>query len=114
VLQYFWHCHRLQNRSFFYKGKQFPVCARCTGVWLGYLFGLLVIIIFTLPWWVGLILLIPALLDGGTQLLNLRTSTNDLRFTTGLILGVGEMILFGVAARWTITLGYWLGQNFFQ
>ena len=25
-------CHQKPERSFFYKGYQFPVCARCTGV----------------------------------------------------------------------------------
>ncbi|MBQ3473297.1 MAG: DUF2085 domain-containing protein, partial [Methanobrevibacter sp.] len=24
-------CHRMHERSFFIKGHQFPVCARCTG-----------------------------------------------------------------------------------
>ena len=28
-------CHQMPERSFFYKGKQFPVCSRCTGVCLG-------------------------------------------------------------------------------
>ncbi len=28
-------CHRMPERSFFYKGHQFPVCARCTGVSIG-------------------------------------------------------------------------------
>ena len=29
-------CHQMPERSFFYKGKQFPVCARCTGVIIGF------------------------------------------------------------------------------
>ena len=28
-------CHQMPERTFFYKGKQFPVCARCTGVIIG-------------------------------------------------------------------------------
>ena len=28
-------CHRMPERSFFFKGYQFPVCARCTGVAIG-------------------------------------------------------------------------------
>ena len=28
-------CHQMPERSFFIRGKQFPVCARCTGVMIG-------------------------------------------------------------------------------
>jgi hypothetical protein len=31
----FWHCHQLQERSFFIRGRQMPLCARCTGILLG-------------------------------------------------------------------------------
>jgi uncharacterized membrane protein len=27
-------CHQLPERSFFWDGRQFPVCARCTGLYL--------------------------------------------------------------------------------
>jgi uncharacterized membrane protein len=33
-------CHQLPDRSFFIDGRQLPVCARCTGLYLGGLFGL--------------------------------------------------------------------------
>ena len=28
-------CHQMEERSFHFKGYQFPVCARCTGVIIG-------------------------------------------------------------------------------
>jgi uncharacterized membrane protein len=34
-------CHRLADRSFFVAGRQFPLCARCTGTFLGALLGLI-------------------------------------------------------------------------
>lgn len=34
-------CHQMPERSFFYKGKQFPLCARCTGVFIGQLTAIL-------------------------------------------------------------------------
>lgn len=37
-------CHQRPERSFFWDGVQFPVCARCTGLYLGGVAGLLV-------WW---------------------------------------------------------------
>ena len=39
-------CHQLPEHSFFYKGKQFPVCARCTGVSIGQLLAVIVNVVF--------------------------------------------------------------------
>jgi len=33
-------CHRLPDRSFFLNGRQLPLCARCTGTFLGTIIGL--------------------------------------------------------------------------
>ena len=33
-------CHQIPGRSFFLDGRQLPVCARCTGLYLGALAGL--------------------------------------------------------------------------
>ena len=34
-------CHQLPDRSFFLNGRQLPVCARCTGLYLGGAAGVL-------------------------------------------------------------------------
>ena len=34
-------CHQLPDRSFFWDGHQFPVCARCTGLYLSGAVGLI-------------------------------------------------------------------------
>ena len=91
-------CHRKPERSFFIRGHQFPVCARCTGFYItivlytvyAYYFP----IVYT-PEYVlfGILLCVPALLDGLTQLFEFRESNNCLRFTTGLIGGIGLMII---------------------
>src|SRR3972149_3375635 len=39
-------CHRIAERSFTIAGRQMPLCARCTGMYLGMLTGLL----FQLPY----------------------------------------------------------------
>jgi uncharacterized membrane protein len=89
-------CHRLPERSFFVRGRQMPVCARCTGTLLGYLsYPLFLFDAAYLPLWVGLLLNVPALADGATQAVGLRMSTNILRLTTGLLSGVGQA---GIAA----------------
>ncbi|GIW23679.1 MAG: hypothetical protein KatS3mg068_2686 [Candidatus Sericytochromatia bacterium] len=41
-------CHRDPSRSFFYKDIQYPVCARCTGVILGQVSSLFLLIIMYL------------------------------------------------------------------
>jgi uncharacterized membrane protein len=85
-------CHRMPERSFAWRGRQFPVCARCTGILLGwacypaFLFGLA-----ALPLWAALALNLPVLVDGGTQAMGWRTSTNLLRLVTGLLGGVGQV-----------------------
>ena len=110
ISHYLWYCHRLPDRSFFYRGTQFPVCARCTGIWVGYVIGLLVVVAHLLPWWSGFVLLLPALIDGGTQLLRWRSSTNDLRLVTGIALGIGETLILIKLAAVSVSWGYATGQ----
>ncbi len=38
-------CHQLPQRSFFFDGYQSPLCARCTGMYLGFLIGLAFLIV---------------------------------------------------------------------
>ena len=48
--KYFMHigkysgCHQMPERSFFINGMQFPLCARCTGILVGYLVGVLLFV----------------------------------------------------------------------
>jgi uncharacterized membrane protein len=86
----FLQCHRLPERSFYFKGKQFPVCARCTGVYLGQFIMIFLIILGLRPEiFVSLLLIIPLAIDGTIQYFNLLASTNIRRFITGLIGGAG-------------------------
>ena len=86
-------CHQMPERSFFYKGYQFPVCARCTGLINGYFLGVLIYFIKDLNWKNAIILCIPLLLDGGSQYLNWRISNQVLRLITGILCGIGIMFL---------------------
>jgi uncharacterized membrane protein len=70
-----------------------PICARCTGLLIGVLAGLLVPLT-GLPGSVtaialAILLTAPLLVDGLTQLAGLRRSTNPLRLATGVIAGLG-------------------------
>lgn len=87
-------CHRRPDRSIFIKGKQFPVCARCMAILLGYLFVIpLMIFSIHIPLYIGILLNIPMVLDGYTQLKKWRTSNNTLRIITGLGSGLGMSII---------------------
>lgn len=97
-------CHRIPERSFFIKGHQFPVCARCTGFYT----GLIVYLVFnhfyehayninTLM--ISIILMIPTAVDGFTQYFGPRESTNNLRFITGFIGGLGLIIFLKIIIR---------------
>ena len=96
-------CHRMPERSFFYKGKQFPVCARCTGIYIGYVAVIVFAVLRTnLPLIWSLILIVPALLDGFTQAYCRRESTNILRLITGILFGVGISSLVAILAEITV------------
>lgn len=84
----FWGCHRLTERSFHLRGRQFHICARCTGLTSGAGLSLLV-----LPWRqvAPTIFLVAALIlaaDGLSQLVGMRTSNNIIRFATGFTCGL--------------------------
>ena len=91
-------CHRKPERSFVISGHQFPVCARCTGFYITLILYFIYTYFFFVDYSVflivlAIILLIPAILDGTTQLFSLRESNNTLRFITGLFGGLGLGIL---------------------
>jgi uncharacterized membrane protein len=39
-------CHRIPERSFFFNGRQLPLCARCTGTFLGAVLGLTAMLLY--------------------------------------------------------------------
>jgi uncharacterized membrane protein len=97
-------CHQLPERSFFGGGVQAPVCARDTGIYIGFCVALALIALLHRPerrrgfptvWgWIAFSLMIGSMaLDGGTQLVGLRASTNELRLMTGLLSGFAIAML---------------------
>jgi uncharacterized membrane protein len=97
---HFSFCHQKPERSFFWKGKQLPVCARCTGIHLGYLsFPIFLFSFWTVSLFWTLILIIPTLIDGLTQAYWKRESNNLLRVVTGLMAGIGTMSLISISGK---------------
>lgn len=90
-------CHQKPERSFFWRGKQFPLCARCTGIHLGYLsFPLFTIQIFQIPLLITILMILPTYIDGSIQAYFNIESNNYRRFITGLIAGIGTMSLVSI------------------
>ena len=89
-------CHQMPERSFSVKGYQFPVCARCCGVFIGYLLapiayvkiGFGVLKKFAIA---GLVLMF---IDWLLQAIHIKESTNVRRFLTGIAGGFGSMLVF--------------------
>lgn len=86
-------CHQIAERSFSWKGYQFPVCARCTGVIIGYIISGIISMFYIIP--VGLCILMCAVMffDWFVQYLKIRMSTNKRRFITGVLGGYGLTVL---------------------
>lgn len=90
-------CHGRSDRCLSISGYEFPICARCTAIYLGFLAGLIYELYFGLPpkefLGIYLLLILPTGIDGLTQLIFDRESNNAIRLITGYPAGVG-MILF--------------------
>ena len=80
-------CHQMPERSFFWRGYQFPVCARCTGVFLGQIAGMLTYALYQMPWRRSSFFLFLMFLDWFLQRMKLLPSTNPRRLITGLLCG---------------------------
>lgn len=96
-------CHGMPERCFTLEGVPMPICARCTGIYAGFLVGVLLMLAvrklhhLRLPAWLALVLVAPLFIDGVTQGIGLRESTNELRVITGLL--AGTALVFWVLMR---------------
>ena len=95
---HWWGCHRCSERSFFVRRRQFHVCARCTGLIAGFPVSILLLLAHIDPI-VFAIFAISLLLDGWTQLVGWRESSNRLRFITGF--GSSATLLPALISVWS-------------
>lgn len=77
----------MPERSFFIRGYQMPVCARCFGIMLGEVAAIPSAFFLSLNVFSLLILMVPMALDGGIQYKTSYRSTNPRRFITGFLFG---------------------------
>lgn len=98
-------CHRLPERTFKIGNYYFPVCSRCTGLYIGLIPAIILLQyleyhpIFVL---IGLLMIIPTLLDGFSQYCGLRISKNLIRFITGVMGGIGLAIIIKTFTHYVI------------
>ena len=102
-------CHRRPDRSFHFRGRQFPICARCTGELIGLLAGLTGLWRHP-PVFFLIVLLFPMIVDGVAQLLLPYQSTNMRRLLTGMLFGYAVVCLLIVAAKEAYQFGFQLGS----
>lgn len=95
-------CHQLPARSPHICGHQFPLCWRCTGIFVGtgLLFGWLMKTKQALSFWLCLPFAVLMPIDVFTAMLGLREGQNELRFITGLLWGIfGTSVTLLIVAR---------------
>lgn len=102
-------CHCRSDRSFHWHGRQFPLCARCTGELLGILLAMVVCLFFRCPVKLCVVLMVPMVLDGSIQLLSPYESQNVLRCVTGMLFGFGFWMLFVHSVVFVLTWSYQMG-----
>ncbi|MCW9129828.1 DUF2085 domain-containing protein [Bacillus paramycoides] len=99
-------CHRIPERSFLKLQKYIPLCARCTGMLIGFcMFPIYFLITPSCSFSVMLSFFaqIPLLIDGFTQKWKWRCSTNLLRVTTGLLSGNGMGLFIASNIIWILS-----------
>ena len=88
-------CHQMPERSFFYKGRQFPVCARCTGVSIGQTTAVILALskrFLSFP--IAVLLLVIMGFDWVIQAIHIKESTNFRRLITGFCGGLGLFSMY--------------------
>ena len=88
-------CHQREDRSFSYKGYQYPVCARCTGVILGYIvMPIFLLIPDQYRIYFAVLGALIMFMDWFIQFLKIKESNNIRRFITGVIGGASLLYIY--------------------
>lgn len=85
-------CHQMPERSFFFHQYQYPVCARCTGVLVGYILALVTWYILC-SFELSIVCCLIMYIDWFVQYKRWKMSTNIRRIITGILGGYGIMIM---------------------
>jgi uncharacterized membrane protein len=97
-------CHQRNDRSFYSGLRKFPVCARCTGIYLALPLGVVLALIFPVNPAFLIPLLLPLILDGTIQLFSSYESNNKRRLVTGMLFGFAYGMGLVMIFEWLIRL----------
>lgn len=104
-------CHCRADRSFYFRNKKFPLCARCTGELIGMICSPFLFFLYHPNIIYNLLLITPLILDGFIQLLTNYESNNFKRFFTGIIFGYALCNIFIISIVFTFKCGSNFGRN---
>lgn len=115
LLQYAFLCHRIPERSFHFHGKQFPICARCTGILCGYIVGLILLAFYgRISLTLAFLMVLPMVIDGTGQLVNKWKSNNIRRLITGILGGIAiDFLIINITISF-VTFGRQFGESIFS
>ena len=86
----YWGCHQMPSRSYFIGKYQFPLCARCTGILLGYFTEAIFLVAgIKVSILISVFLVMPTFFDGLIQWKTSYESKNIIRISTGYFAGMG-------------------------
>jgi uncharacterized membrane protein len=103
-------CHCRPDRSFHFRGKPFPVCARCTGFLAGFILSAI-----TYAFWhpasviLLILMLLPMITDGILQARTAYESTNLRRVISGFCFGYAILTLFLMMIIFFYHVGFDIG-----
>lgn len=103
-------CHQLSSRSFFIGSYQFPVCARCTGVLLGYITTIPLFVLVEMKYIYCFALCFIMFVDWFLQWKRIKMSTNFRRLITGMLGGIG---IFGIEILLILDFINLIGTNMY-
>ena len=94
-------CHQKAERSFFVNNNQMPFCSRCTGIWLGIVIGIGMMVFYRFEldekiFFLIVLGILPLGVDGVGQLVGLWESINSARLVTGVLTGFVCGIAIGI------------------
>lgn len=104
-------CHCRDDRSFHYKNQKFPICARCTGEFIGICLGIGGWFLIQCPIVLYILMLIPLIIDGVIQMVTSYESHNIRRLWTGLLFGYGFVSIFMITNVWCFEFGVDIAKN---